>query len=86
MVWDITVHNVNQCVEKADLDQTIDETTHLNESPSDMHGNVKGKPGISKGCEFCADYYRDQLILSFPSLSSLVQANILFVLVPEVVW
>ena len=85
LVWDVTAHNVNQCVEKADIDRTIDETTHSNESPSDMHDNVKGKPGISKGGEFCTDYYRDQLILSFLSLSSLVQANILFVLVPEVV-
>ncbi len=49
LIWDVAVHNINAFVKKAGLDCTIDETSWANGSYSDVHGRVKGKPGLCKG-------------------------------------
>lgn len=49
LVWDVMVHNLNQFIEEAERDLTLDETTWSNESFGPVQGNIKGKPGVSKG-------------------------------------
>ena len=49
LVWDVFVYNLNQFIEKADVDLTCDETSWSNESYADVQGGIKGKPGVSKG-------------------------------------
>ena len=51
LAWDTLVYNLNQFIEEAEADLTVDETTWANESFGPMQGNIKGKPGISKGGE-----------------------------------
>ena len=43
LVWDVTTHNVNQCLERGGLDLSIDEITWPNGSYSGMHHRLRGK-------------------------------------------
>ena len=50
LIWDVMVHNMNSCVEKASLDLTVDETTWASMSfGSEALFRVRGKPGVAKG-------------------------------------
>lgn len=48
LVWDVTVFNLNQLLEVAGLDTTVDETTWGNASYADVQHRLKNKP-YSKG-------------------------------------
>ena len=49
LIWDVLIFNMNNYIESAGLDVTIDETTWANSSYADVHSRIRNKPGASKG-------------------------------------
>ena len=49
LVWDVMTHNVNQCLERGDLDVSIDKTTWPNGSYAGMHHRLRGKKHLKGG-------------------------------------
>ncbi len=43
LVWDVMTHNMNQLIDKGDLDLTMDETIWPNSSHTDIQGRLQGK-------------------------------------------
>ncbi len=48
LVWDVMTHNMNQLIDKGDLDLTMDKTKWPNSSYTDIQGRLQGKK-IDKG-------------------------------------
>ncbi len=59
LVWGVMVHNMNALVETIRSDLMIDEAAWANGGYANVHGQIMGKPNVTKGGQhvICVDLH-----------------------------